>query len=227
MGTSFATLVFGLFAITGSIAVIPIFLAATDGQTGGERRKTALIAASTYVVALLVALFIGNTVLTFFGVSIASLRVAGMIVIAAIGWNMLNAPTPPPAGTSKTHHEHAASNTKIAIVPSGASTNEAPPASVGVMPLGFPIYAGPGSLSLVIAWGSAAGPLHIAAIVAILINTAAIIILDFLATPIVDLIGAEGLLVTEKVFGLIVLAIAVTGMASAFLVLFPGLRGTP
>jgi multiple antibiotic resistance protein len=93
------------------------------------------------------------------------------------------------------------------------------------MPLGFPIYAGPGVLSIVIAWGSGPRPVYLAAAIAILANAAIILALDFLATPITHLIGAQALLVTEKVFGLIVVAIAVGGMASALLALFPGLAG--
>lgn len=56
-------------------------------------------------------------------------------------------------------------------------------------------------------------------------TAASIIVLDSLAVPITRRIGTEGLLVTEKVFGLIVVAIAVSGMATALRVLFPGLVG--
>ena len=93
------------------------------------------------------------------------------------------------------------------------------------MPLGFPIYGGPGVLSVVIAWGTGAKPVYMAALIAILVNAALIIILDFLAIPITRLVGAQGLLATEKVFGLIVVAIAISGMTGALLVLFPGLAG--
>ena len=81
-------------------------------------------------------------------------------------------------------------------------------------------------LSVIIAWGSGSKPVYLSALVAILSNAAIIIVLDFLAAPITRLIGEAGLLVTEKVFGLIVVAIAVTGMTSALLVLFPGLAGS-
>jgi multiple antibiotic resistance protein len=228
--SSFLTMIVGLFAITGSIAIIPIFIGATDGQTNPQRRKTALIATATYVVAGLIALFVGNAALNLFGISVAALRVAGMAIVAVIGWKMLNAATPTPADNanadgpaSKTVHHHVASNTKIVrtatrrVVPS--------PMEVGIMPLGFPIYGGPGVMSVIIAWGSGAKPVYFAAIVAIVVNAAIIIALDFLATPITNLIGAEGLLVTEKVFGLIVVALAISGMAGALLTLFPGLAG--
>jgi len=231
--SSFVTMTVALFAITGTIAIIPIFVGVTDGQTAPQQRKTALIAAATYVVAGLIALFVGNAALSVFGISVPALRVAGMAVVAVIGWQMLNAPTPTASDAGgdggdagkDTHHLHAASNTKVAKPGAAVRTKIPSPTAVGVMPLGFPIYGGPGVLSVIIAWGSGAKPVYVAALVAILVNAAVIVMLDFLATPITRLIGAEGLLVTEKVFGLIVVAIAVTGMASALLALFPGLSG--
>ena len=221
--SSFVTMIVSLFAITGSIAIIPIFVAATAGQNSPQQRKTALIAAATYTIAAVVALFVGNAVLGFFGISVAALRVAGMAIVAVIGWKMMNAPTPSAHVMSdddsstgdKAHHLHVASNTMIAKV-GATGPNEIPtPSGVGIMPLGFPIYGGPGVLSVVIAWGTGAKPVYMAALIAILANAALIIILDFLAIPITKLVGAQGLLATEKVFGLIVVAIAISGMTGA------------
>ncbi|CAM3134194.1 UPF0056 membrane protein [Sphingomonas antarctica] len=214
------TMIVGLFAITAPIAILPLFVASTKGQTPVGQRRTALIAAATYIVAGLLALFAGNAALGVFGVSVAALRVAGMAVIGVIGWQMLNAPTPTNDGPARSHH-HRASNTHVSTV---ADRVDAPsPSSVGIMPLGFPIYAGPGVLSVIIAWGSGSRPVYLAATVAILVNAAIIVALDFLAAPITRVIGEKALLITEKVFGLLVVAIAVGGMASALLVLFPGL----
>jgi multiple antibiotic resistance protein len=231
---AFLTMVVGLFAITGTIANLPLFVAVTDGQAPTRRRRTAMVVAIVYLVFGVIALFAGNAALDFLGVRVAALRVAGMAVVLVIGWRMLNAPTPiRKALTAKGNedgygvHElvHAASNTTIPIGAGPGSTTEAPPINLGVMPLGFPIYAGPGMLSVVIAWGSGNGPIHLAAVAAILINAALIVVFDVLAAPLTKLAGAEALLVTEKVFGLLVVAIAVGGMASALLVLFPGLAG--
>ena len=225
----FLTMIVGLFAITAPIAVLPIFIGATDGQTGGQRRMTALVATGTYLVFGFLALFAGQAALDVFGISVPALRAAGMAVIAVIGWQMLNAATPviaAHAAVPETHHIHAASNTKVPAAGSNPGKPAPSPFSVGIMPLGFPIYAGPGVLSIIIAWGSGPRPVYLAAAIAILANAAIILALDFLATPITRLIGAQALLVTEKVFGLIVVAIAVGGMASALLALFPGLAGT-
>ena len=64
---SFIAMIVGLFAITAPIAVLPIFVAATEGQTGSQQRRTAMIAVATYVGAGAIALFVGNAVLGFFG----------------------------------------------------------------------------------------------------------------------------------------------------------------
>lgn len=228
--SSFLTMAVGLFAITGSIAIIPIFVAATVGQSAQQQRKTALVATATYVVAGVIALFVGNAALNLFGISVAALRVAGMAIVAVIGWKMLNAPTPSDSNEEAapgkgTHHLHAASNTRIPKRGFADKTRIPSPLDIGIMPLGFPIYGGPGVLSVIIAWGSGPKPVYIAALLAIAANAALIIVLDFLATPITKWIGTSGLLVTEKVFGLIVVAIAISGMVGALLVLFPGLAG--
>lgn len=224
--SSLLAMFMALFAITAPIAAMPMFVAATQDQSDSERLKTSLIAAATYVFAGLVALFAGNAALSFFGVDVAALRLAGMAVVAVVGWQMINAPTTIAKASGATSGErlHAASNTRISETETHGRTAPSP-ASIGVTPLGFPIYAGPGVLSVVIAWGSAPEPVYGIAIVAILANAALFLGLNALATPITRIIGAEALLVTEKLFGLIVVSIAVGGMASALLVLFPGLQG--
>jgi len=233
----------GLFAITGPIAGLPVFVAATKGQTVKEQNKTTLILATTYVTAGLIALFAGNALLTFFGISVAALRAAGMAVIATIGWKMMNAPTPEKdkAGVDATGHikpeaeqlhppteklYHAASNMKVASASTVSLWRVPTPSEIGIVPLGFPMYAGPGALSIIITWSSEYKAIYLPAAAAILANALIIIAFNFLANPITRLVGAQGLLVTEKVFGLIVLAIAVSGMASSLTVLFPGLNGT-
>jgi multiple antibiotic resistance protein len=126
-----------------------------------------------------------------------------------------------PAGDEPEQHFHAASNTRIQVSNDAVAPS---PRSVGITPLGFPIYAGPGVLSVVIAWGSGPEPVYLSAIVAILANALVIIGLNYLATSIVRVVSAEALLVTEKLFGLVVVALAVDGMTGALLQLFPGWR---
>jgi len=131
-----------------------------------------------------------------------------MAVVAAIGWKMVTA--------SSTRVDAA-----VPITPQVFPS----PRSVGITPLGFPIYAGPGALSVIIARGSGPEPVYISAILAILANAALILLLNSAAASITRKTGPEGLLVTGKLFGLIVVAVAVDGMAGALIQLLPGLRG--
>ena len=213
----------GLFGITAPIAAIPLFVTATDGQAGHERRRTALIAMATYLVAAFVALFAGNAALVFFGVSYSGMRLAGMAVVAVIGWKMINAPTVVTRRTLNVpdQHFHAASNTRVEISKEMTAPS---PRSVGITPLGFPIYAGPGVLSVIIAWGSGPQPVYVSAVVAILANALVIVTLNFLAITIVRMVSSEALLVTEKFFGLIVVSLAVDGITGTLLVIYPGWR---
>jgi multiple antibiotic resistance protein len=207
MSILFFTMFMALFAITAPIADLPLFVATTEGQSTAERRRTALITTITYLLVCGVALFAGNAALTIFGVSLPGLRLAGMSVVAAIGWNMVRAPRALPE-------------------PAAAESLPCPtPQSVGITPLGFPIYAGPGAISVIIAWGSGPEPIYVSAILAILANAALIFILNSAATWVTRLIGAGGLWIVGKLFGLMILAVAVDGIAFALIELLPGLRG--
>lgn len=207
MSILFLTMFMALFAITAPIADLPLFVATTDGQSAIERRKTALITTMTYLLVCGVALFAGNAALAIFGISLPGLRLAGMSVVAAIGWNMVRAP-----------------RTDTRTIASGPTPSPTPQ-SVGITPLGFPIYAGPGAISVIIAWGSGPEPVYVSAILAILANAALILVLNSAATSVTRLIGAGGLWIVGKLFGLIILAVAADGVASALVELLPGLRG--
>ena len=74
---SILTMIVGLFAMTGPISGLPVFITATKGQTTEAQHRTILIIAATYVIACFVSLFAGHAVLESFGVSVAGLRVAG------------------------------------------------------------------------------------------------------------------------------------------------------
>jgi len=207
MTTLFLAMFVGLFAVTAPIADLPLFVAATEGQSSAERRKTAVITTLTYLLVCGVALFAGNAALGIFGVSLPGLRLAGMTVVAAIGWNMVRAARVPVA----------------TVVP---GTSPCPtPASVGITPLGFPIYAGPGAISVIIAWGSGPEPVYVSAILAIFANATLILLLNSAATSVTRLIGAGGLWIMGKLFGLVILAVAIDGIASSLIELLPGLRG--
>ena len=81
----------GLFPIVNPIGAAPIFFGLTRDCTANERRALALQVALNSFVLLLGSLFVGSYVLEFFGLTLPIVRVAGGLVVAAAGWNVLQA----------------------------------------------------------------------------------------------------------------------------------------
>jgi multiple antibiotic resistance protein len=88
--------VIALLPLINPLASAPTFLAITEGDTR-ERRLQQLRMACVYMVAILVCFLIGGTfIMSFFGLSIPGLRIAGGLLVAGIGFGMLmNAPRTP------------------------------------------------------------------------------------------------------------------------------------
>src|SRR4051812_4728241 len=81
--------VIALLPLINPLASAPTFLAITEGDTR-ERRLQQLRWACVYMVAILVCFLVGGTfIMGFFGLSIPGLRIAGGLLVAGIGFEML------------------------------------------------------------------------------------------------------------------------------------------
>lgn len=205
MDLSLSVMFIGLFTIIDPIGAVPLFLALTHGQTPHEQKRTALVASAAMVVTLLVALFVGDDILKLFGINIHAFSLAGMIVIATMAWSMLN------AKMSQIQHTKAEDQE--------AEQKD----SVAIVPLAFPILAGAGAISLVINYAAQVSSLED------IIKGAAIISLVGIATALLllaspwiqKLLGITGMNILTRIFGLLLLAIAIGGAATALTALFP------
>ena len=80
-----------LFAIINPYGLAFVFLNRTMSLSEGERATVARqVAIYAFFVLGLVSGFAGTMILGFFGVSIPALRIAGGLVVAVAGWNLLN-----------------------------------------------------------------------------------------------------------------------------------------
>jgi multiple antibiotic resistance protein len=79
-----------LFAIINPFGLAFVFLDRSRGLTDVERAGIARLIGIYAFVLLIASLFLGTTILGFFGVSLPALRVAGGFVVAATGWALLN-----------------------------------------------------------------------------------------------------------------------------------------
>jgi multiple antibiotic resistance protein len=190
-------IVAGLFPIINPPASALIVLSLVPHATSGERNELARRIAINSFVILLASLSIGAYVLSFFGISIPVLRVAGGIVIAMAGWNLLEAPT-------------------------DDDVEEAPrpvrPASLrarAFFPLTLPMTVGPGSISVAIALGtgsprSGIEPVHLVGVgVALVILCASVYICVRFAAHIERLLGTIGTQVAMRLFAFVIFCIGV------------------
>jgi multiple antibiotic resistance protein len=125
----------GLFPIVNPVGSAPIFLRLTQ-LVANEREALARAVALNSLLLLLGSLFIGSHVLEFFGITLPVVRIAGGLVVAAFGWNLLH------AGDEGSQDQRSASN------------NEPGEAIDAFYPLTMPLTVGPGSISVAVTLGS-------------------------------------------------------------------------
>jgi multiple antibiotic resistance protein len=103
------------------------------GRSAEERRRLARKIAVYATIVMLTALWAGAAVISFFGISLAALRIAGGFAVAAWAWELLSAPQE----NEDRKQEQAA------------------PASIGedvaFFPLTLPFTTGPGTIAVAIA----------------------------------------------------------------------------
>lgn len=133
-------------------------------------------------VIMIMFLFIGERLLSFIGVDVNSFAVAGAFILFFIALEMI---------LGITLYKEEESNSITA----------------SVFPLAFPLIAGPGSLTTLLSLRAEFAIQNI--ICAVIINVLVIFIVLKTSSRIERLIGPNGIRIIRKVFGVILLAIAV------------------
>ena len=194
-----------LLVILDPFMAIPILLALTKGYSSAERSRVVRTAALTVAAVLVVMALLGETMLHWLGTSLGSFRVGGGIVLFLMALAMLQAQVDR-VRTSPSEELSASSKTSVAVVP-----------------IAIPLLAGPGAMStVIIAMHRSAAPYHSAVIIGIILAIALVLwVVLRLARPIGELLGDNGLNVLNRIFGLILAAIAVEVTANGLKQLFP------
>ncbi|MDP1711212.1 MAG: MarC family protein [Candidatus Nanopelagicaceae bacterium] len=196
--SSDVTTLIALFAIVSPITSIPVFLSLTSGISKEKRRVIALQTALVSGLTLFIAYFVGDVILQVLSIQMDAFRVAGALIIGAIGWSM--------------------------VMGRKSTILEASPMGAAVVPLAIPMMAGPGAIATVIAIGNSdVGIVRIADVIIILVLSILTGILLLAAEPIERILGEQGLMVVTRIFGLLLLAIAASTVMSAIASAFPGL----
>jgi len=197
----------GIFAILNPLGAIPIYLSMMTDRRPEVMHRTALKASVAVLVILTLAIWTGDSLLSFFGIGIPAFRIAGGLLVLLIAIAMFGAKTSPARHTDAEQAEGEAKN------------------DIAVVPLAIPLLAGPGAISLAIVDAHQAGSLpdKIVFSVGIIVVTVIVWLVLRLAEPIGERLGTGGLNIATRVMGLILAAMAVQFMADGMLELFPGL----
>lgn len=129
-----------LLPIINPVGNVPIFTALSGGNPAIAGPMARQVATNACVI-LTVSMLVGSYVLDLFGISLAIVRVAGGLLVAATAWRMLQAPDEDPV-------RHAVAGQAAAL-----SSREL--ARRSFFPMSFPLTTGPGSIATAIALGTA------------------------------------------------------------------------
>ncbi len=197
-----------LFSVLNPIGTVPIFVGLTQDYTQKERSRVSLWTAFNVFCILIISFFIGQYVLTFFGITITALRIAGGIIIASSGFSLLNGKFSKNKGIDKKAEEEAHNRNDIALTP-----------------LAMPMLAGPGSISLLIAYyQDHNSTLEIVySCVAILAVAITIFIILKSAHYLAKILGASGIVAISRIIGFLTIAIGIQYIISAILTIIRGI----
>jgi multiple antibiotic resistance protein len=189
--SAFIAALTALFPLMNPVGNTPIFFSITSNDSPAFRRRIALKTAINVLIILTVCLLAGKYILAMFGLSVPILRLAGGLVVASVGWSMLN---------------------KSPSLEDKASEEARDKIDVSLSPMALPIIANPGAISVAISLGadqtglwSTLGNLAALALLTIL-NYVCLI----LGEPVVRKLGVNGMNALNKILGFIVLGIGVS-----------------
>src|SRR6056297_900635 len=78
-----------LFSVVNPFGTLPVFISITQYDSKQERNRTAFRASLFMIIILVVFFLVGTYIMNFFGISIASLKITGGIIIGSSGFALL------------------------------------------------------------------------------------------------------------------------------------------
>jgi len=171
------TITMKLFAVIDIFGSIPIVLDLREKFGKIESLKATLI--SFFIMVLF--LFTGERALSFLGIDVASFSIAGGLILFFMGLELVL----------------------------GLTFFKSEPDTEGssIVPLAFPLIAGPGSLTTIISFNSLYPFWTI--LIGIILNLIVVYITLKFSDRLSKVLGKNGMMVLRKVFGIICLAIAI------------------
>ncbi len=132
MLTFFLAVLGSLFSVANPLGAVPVYLAMTGHMSRKERNQVSTHTALWVFLILVVFFLAGTYILSFFGISVNALRIAGGLVIINSGFGLLNG-------------DFRSRRVNDEIEAEGVEKED-----ISFTPMAMPMLAGPGSISLLI-----------------------------------------------------------------------------
>lgn len=178
-----------LFPLINPIGGVPAFSGLTAHDTPDFRKSQARKIAINVFIILVTFLLIGKLLLELFGLSLGVLQIAGGLIVANTGWQMVN---------SKADDEKQ-------------NTSKVQDLDISFMPMAMPILSGPGAIGAVIGMSTSAEHAedYIGFAIGILLIGLVTYLFLILSIPLMKKLGSTGINVLTRMMGFFILAIAV------------------
>ena len=181
-----------LFPIVNPFSTAVGFLAITQRFSEHDKQHQARMACVYAAAILIVFMVAGALIMRFFGISLPAVQIAGGLIVARIGFGMLQ-PNPSAAGSDDTADEAR-----------GMS-------DVAFTPLAMPMMSGPGAIAVTI--GMAANVQHWIDYTAIATGIILVALVSWLvlrgAKNVTHFLGATGLNAMSRIMGFLLVCIGV------------------
>jgi multiple antibiotic resistance protein len=179
--------IISLLVVVNPIGKVPLFITLTRNMKEEKKKLVTKNAIITTAILLTVFAIAGSELLTLFGINIFSFMIAGGVLLFVVSIELL------------THGEWRFSR-------GGTNTGSASGES-GIIPLAFPLLAGPGAITTVIISFEAFGLIvSIVSIIIVVIITHLVLLLE---NPLLKVLGRRGSLLITRVFAVFIAAIAI------------------
>ena len=202
--TYIAVVVAGLLPIANPFSTAPVFLAVSTNLDAESKKKLLKLTCIYMFSILIIFLLAGALILSFFGISVSALRIAGGLIITVLGFRMLF----PDTGKDKqdvTIHTYEQAK------------------GLAFTPLAMPMLSGPGSIAVIIGMAAKISEndnfmlrLGGYAVVGIGILVTVVICWFVLrsSTRIIKILGPTGIDALTRIMGFILICIGVEFAAS-------------
>jgi len=187
-----------LFVVVDPFAAMIMYISFAKDEKKIDRKRLMNDATLASFLILIFFAFAGHYILTYFGISIPALEIAGGILILLTSVEMVTEGDKPSGKRGKNE---------------GGG-----PRDLGIVPLGTPLLAGPGAISLVILLMNDYNPVIVVA--GIVIVSAVTFILFLSSFVIYDIIKEKGARALTRVFGILVAGFAIQYILTGALLFF-------